>query len=388
MFARIGCHKTTTDRSGSSERRLSVCGAALGSAWSQPQERVGFLGNRPPAKQSRLRRHHVKWLGVWAFVALNLGNVSAAAAHDLAFEFATAAQAREIVGRNDDFIAQMSPFDRAARLKTDRNVSQDEYLSFLKSQVSDWSPSDKAAFMPILDATRSLVARFQLRWPDKIYLVKFEDKEHADTHYTRGKAILFPQSDLMTELPLKQPEFFSAIVAHELFHILSRYNPELRETLYAAIGFIPCGEVELPSDLAETQISNPDEPKTDYCIRVQIDGSDALVMPFLHSKFGKYDVKRGGDLFDYLELSFLRVPLSDMRASTAQNPPKFQFEPIDRLKGFYKQVGRNSMNREQLEQPDEILADNFSMLVRGVTNVPSPEVQNRIKAVLEDAHRK
>ena len=109
-------------------------------------------------------------------------------------------------------------------------------------------------------------------------------------------------------------------------------------------------------------------------------------MPFLHSKFGKYDVKRGGDLFDYLELSFLRVPLSDMRASTAQNPPKFQFEPIDRLKGFYKQVGRNSMNREQLEQPDDILADNFSMLKR-VTNVPSPEVQNRIKAVLEDAHR-
>ena len=91
----------------------------------------------------------------------------------------------------------------------------------------------------------------QLRWPDKIYLVKFENKEHADTHYTRGKAILFPQSDLMTELPLKQPEFFSAIVAHELFHILID-NPELK-TLYAAIGFIPCGEVELPSDLAETQ---------------------------------------------------------------------------------------------------------------------------------------
>ena len=141
----------------------------------------------------------------------------------------------------------------------------------------------------------------------------------------------------------------------------------------------------MPASLAETKITNPDEPKSNYCIHVKIDGSDVQVMPFLHSRFARYDLKRGGDLFDYLQMSFLRVPSSTIGAPTARNLSTVQFETVERLTGFYKQVGRNSMSDEQLEQPEEILADNFSLLVRGITDVPSPDIQTKIRAILDGA---
>jgi hypothetical protein len=333
-------------------------------------------GSLAEASGLRLR---VRYLA-WALVAARLVQADPAAANDFAFEFATADQGREIVSRRDDYIARMSPFDRAARLKTDRTVSEAEYLEFLKSQVGHWSESDKAALTPILDATKSLVANFKLHWPDQIYLIKIDGKETPDTRYTRANSIVLPQSDLAN------PMFLPAIITHELFHILSRYNPELREKLYAAIGFMPCGEIELPVNLAETQITNPDAPISNHCIRVRIDGSDALVVPMSRSKFGKYDLKRGGDLFEYWEVSFLRVPSSDAGAPTMRNPSTFQFEPIERLAGFYEQVGRNSIiPGDPPEEPEEIVADNFSFLVRGITKVPSPEIQAKIKAVFDGA---
>ena len=46
---------------------------------------------------------------------------------------------------HDDFVARLSPFDRAARLKTDREVSEQEYLQFVGRNVLDWTAEDKAA---------------------------------------------------------------------------------------------------------------------------------------------------------------------------------------------------------------------------------------------------
>jgi hypothetical protein len=105
-------------------------------------------------------------------------------------------------------------------------------------------------------------------------------------------------------------------------------------------------------------------------------GHNVVVTPFLHSRSSKYNPQRGGDLLDYLQMSFLRFLSTGTSAPTVQNSPRLGFEKADFLRGFFKQVGRNSMSDEQLEQPEEILADNFSLLVGGITDVPSPEFKH------------
>lgn len=45
------------------------------------------------------------------------------------------------------------------------------------------------------------------------------------------------------------------ILAHELFHILSRCNSALRDALYSNMNFVKCNSIELPPSLFK--ITNP-----------------------------------------------------------------------------------------------------------------------------------
>jgi hypothetical protein len=49
------------------------------------------------------------------------------------------------------------------------------------------------------------------------------------------------------------------------------------------------------------------------------------------------------------------------------------------ISGFFEQVGRNT---QYIIHPEEILADNFALLILGEQNVPSPEVLEKMRKVL------
>src|ERR1043166_6717467 len=53
--------------------------------------------------------------------------------------FASQSEGRQILVAKDDFIQRLSPFDRSARMKTDKAVSQDELLEFIERNVVDWT---------------------------------------------------------------------------------------------------------------------------------------------------------------------------------------------------------------------------------------------------------
>jgi hypothetical protein len=56
--------------------------------------------------------------------------------------FASVDEGRRILGARDSFIEAMSPFDRAARMKTDRGISEIEFLEFVKKSVLEWNSTE------------------------------------------------------------------------------------------------------------------------------------------------------------------------------------------------------------------------------------------------------
>src|SRR5215472_7166651 len=84
---------------------------------------VGFLGAASPAASSRDQ------------VEIRSGT---------SVEFGDAATCARVLASRDTFVQAMSPFDRSARLKTDREVSKTEYLAFVARQARDWTSSEKA----------------------------------------------------------------------------------------------------------------------------------------------------------------------------------------------------------------------------------------------------
>lgn len=294
--------------------------------------------------------------------------------------FATAAEGREVVGGEDEFTRRMSPFDRQSRLKSAAAVSGAEHRAFAARCVLEWDDRDRRA---IGEAMRGLDDRFGtlgVRFPARVLLVKTSGDEEGGAAYTRGEAIMLPARVVGSGRPMLR-----RLLCHELFHVLSRRDPLLRGKLYAAIGFSPCGDVVLPGDLEERRITNPDAPLFDHAIRVTFDGAERWMVPVLWSREPRYDAAAGKAFFETMEFRLLAVRLEgdpprgvpDLDAAGAPILAK-----PEEAEGFFEQTGRNT---GYLIHPEEILADNFEILVAGERRPPNPEVVRRLGTILRSA---
>ncbi|HEX8280609.1 MAG TPA: hypothetical protein VF551_04480 [Chthoniobacterales bacterium] len=280
--------------------------------------------------------------------------------------FTSAKEGAAILGRTDAFVERLSPFDRAARMKTDRPVSTTEYLEFVRRNVAEWSADERAGIDAALAKIRPSLEALQVPLPASIAFIKTTGAEEGNAFYTRATAIVIPAGQLeKPDAPLEH------IIGHELFHVVSRRNPALREALYRAIGFAKCPEVTLPRELANRKITNPDAPANDHAIKLQANGRKITAVPIIVSSSPTYDVARGGEFFSYLQFGFLPLERGNAAATEILKP--------ENVTGFFEQVGRNTT---YIIHPEEILAENFALLVQNRSEVPSPEVLQRIRAVL------
>jgi hypothetical protein len=291
----------------------------------------------------------------------------------LTISFATVAQGSAVLTNRDDFVSRLSPFDRAARMKTDHDVTEQEYLAFVAKNVLEWTPNEKDAVQFAFDGLTAKLSDLNLPFPKTILFIKTTGDEEGHAEYTRANAIILPQNALAAN----RRSALRGTIAHELFHVLSRNAPDLRERAYAVIGFQPCGEVPFPPTLAARKITNPDAPKNDHCIRVESGRTSIWAVPILFSKSNHYNPANGGEFFDYLDFEFLVVEKSGSHAT--YDPSKVTLVGVGQIQGFYEQAGRNT---DYIIHPEEILADNFEYLLIGRPNLPSPDIQRRLTAAL------
>ena len=288
--------------------------------------------------------------------------------------FADVNQGVRILTTKDDFIVRMSPFDRSARMKTDKPISEAEFLQFIQANVRAWSDDEKQTVGAAIKRVGPGLEALSLSFPKVIYFVKTTGAEEGNAFYTRDTAIVLPEHELISKNAMLE-----MVICHELFHIFSRENPALREKLYEIIGFSACPEIEFPLDLKSRKITNPDAPRNDHFIRLRSDGREILAVPILFSKTDNYDLKRGGDFFEYLQFKFLEVEQagpSHFKAVMEGTRPKLHGP--EQVTGFIEQIGKNT---QYVVHPEEILADNFALLALGKTG-GSPEILKKMKDVL------
>jgi len=290
--------------------------------------------------------------------------------------FTSPSEGKKVLTTKDDFIRHLSPFDRSARMKLDKPVSEDEFLTFVGKNVSAWTEEEIQTVQGVVQKIEPCLRDLPLSFPTTVQLIKTTGAEEGNTAYTRGTAIVIPK----VELSKTQSEL-EKIICHELFHILSRHNPKLRERLYAMIGFIPCDEVEFPRELASHRITNPDAPRNDHFIRLSIAGQQCLAVPILFSNAEVYDVQRGGEFFEYLNFQFLVMDKSAKpgRLTTVYENGRPKLIGLQEVSGFFEQVGRNT---QYVIHPEEILADNFALLILEKHDVPSSEILRKMEKIL------
>src|SRR5262249_25893817 len=161
------------------------------------------------------------------------------------------------------------------RIRSSASPGEAEYLDYLKRQVRAWSATDIAQLKRSLDDVERQLPRLSTPLPQPILLIHTTDEVEEGAPHTRGTAIVLPDSTL--RMP---PDRLQHVLFHELFHILTRSDPDLRDRLYRLIGFSLCGRrLELPNELASRLVTNPDAPRSLHRIRVSIAGKPRFVVP-------------------------------------------------------------------------------------------------------------
>ena len=286
--------------------------------------------------------------------------------------FASVAEAKALLAKHDIYIQGLSPFERAAKVKQAGPVSTDQYINFIQDQAIEWTDEGKTKLREVVAAAKPKLAKFAKHLPKRITLIKTTGKDEGAAPYTRGTSIVLPR-----RISSQSAKDLERLFYHELFHIISRGNPRLRDQLYEIIGYKKCGVILLPADMMPRRISNPDAPVVEHCIRVSKDGESHYCAPVLFSRTLKYDPETGGTFFRYLEFRLMAIDRKTTKAILKEGKP-ILLKP-DAVEGFFEQIGRNT---NYIIHPEETLANNFVHLMTGKKDLKNPEILEKIEAIL------
>ena len=288
-------------------------------------------------------------------------------------KFASIEKANELLTQEDDFTKGWSQFDIDSRMHK-KNSSREELFDFITKQTREWSIKEQNRIISIFKSIDKQIAKqgFNIDFPDEIFFVKTTAHEEGDAEgYTRASYIVLKENILsITKGALKQT------IVHELFHILTRNNPEFRKEMYQIIGFSLMNDVAYPANLKPFRITNPDAPQVDSYISIKVGGQLKNCMMILYSKQDYSD----GDFFDYLNVGFLSLTGDSVKSIDYidDKPVIYSFKQVT---GFFEQVGRNT---RYIIHPEEILAENFVFAILNKSGLPNPEIVNDIKKKLKE----
>jgi len=270
------------------------------------------------------------------------------------FRFPDATTARGLLGQEDTYTAAASAFDRKVRMGTANDPGIKKYLDFVSEQVIPWNDSSRDSVQKAIEAIQSPLGEMAIRLQTPVNLINTTGREESGAAYTRGNEIIFPTRELgsSNRPPIK-------LLAHELFHVISRQHPDLRDQLYELIGFKKANPIKLPEKISHLRITNPDAPVIEHVMQLQLTPEESVyIAPML---IAKSDYKAAGpsSLFAYLSFKLMQVNQTPdgWKAALDSNGPIYH---SPQTADFQRQIGRNT---GYIIHPEEILADNFALLI-------------------------
>ena len=235
---------------------------------------------------------------------------------------------------NEDYFVNMSISDIQYRTQ-DKNGTLEELKDFGVAQMQGFTDEAKSG-------------GYRLPSMGEIVFIKSTQLEEGGSGaYTHGTQIYLGQDvlDLLSDTEVEEDrEFGKEFLWHEIFHCLTRSNPEFRKDMYGMIHFtVQDQEYELPPSALDKYISNPDVEHHNAYASFDIGGEmiDCYVALIVSEPFEK----EGDSFFDYAETALVPVDGSDT------------YYLSDEAENFWEVFGENT---DYVLDPEECLADNFS----------------------------
>jgi len=279
----------------------------------------------------------------------------------------------------DIYFAKVQPLEVSIQMKkelqfTDRQEAVDSLTYYLSRQVNNFTKEDRQFIDSVFTTAKKMIKALNPRiMPDTIQLIIIKPDFFGDqVYFTRNNVIYFPQSSFLN----KNFQMELRVMVHEIWHVISRLNPELRNKTYPLIGFERHGKkLTMPVNLEKRLIINPDASFNDFAI----DLNGTLAIPLLTSKFSKY-TKDNPNFFDYIDFNLYPI--------NKDNSVGTKGILDERTDAFFQKIKDNT---NYIIHPEEIIAENFQLLVYAnyegkydKFSTEGKELILRLKAVLQE----
>jgi len=278
-------------------------------------------------------------------------------------------EVQTIISTKDDFIVRLSDIDKSVRMKINTYVTDDAFLDFLKSNISEWEDSEKAKITNIMKSIKTKMPKLKSTFPKQISFIKTTGDEESNAAYCRGNNIFLPISILTSDR-----EELENLIIHELFHILSKNNLNIREKLYKIIGFYEDEEYQYPEELIHYKLTNPDAYLNKYYIDIQIEEDTLQLLPLVLLDINIDVIEPEKDFVEYIDFQLV---ITKMNGTTMD---ELLFLDEEDMNYYLDKIGHNT---EYIIHPDEILADNFVLFVNNSENIESLWLIKEMKIVLD-----
>ena len=134
-----------------------------------------------------------RWLGVLLVVALHFHAVclgapfgSSLSEGERPFKFASVSEGREVLSTPDEFVMQMSVFDRQVRLQSEADQGVAKLLNFSADQVRQWTNEEKEILSESINRLEPTLQELRMTWSEPIKIIKTTGQEESDAAYTRA----------------------------------------------------------------------------------------------------------------------------------------------------------------------------------------------------------
>ena len=289
------------------------------------------------------------------------------------YSFADKAEAADLLLSNRNYYDNLNQLDLDFRVQK-KGATLPELEKIAREQTLDITDEEKA----LIDEAMAEIEKtcsdrgYNIPAIDGIVFAKTTMKEECDASaYTHGTQIYLGERvfDLAKSDDKDEQELFQVILAHELFHCLTRNHPDFRESMYGVLGFTVVGkDYEFKKNVRDQIISNPDVEHHNSYATFTIDGEDkACVVIFTTTT----RFEKPGDIFFDGMVTGL-VPIDDLGTMYT----------ADDASNFWEVFGENT---NYVIDPEETLADNFSFLIhygKDGMEYKTPEIIEKMEALL------
>ncbi|HMG47055.1 MAG TPA: hypothetical protein VK614_06315 [Allosphingosinicella sp.] len=285
------------------------------------------------------------------------------------FVFASAEEGGRILAAHDGFFEAMAPLEMRLRSAGPGRATTEGLRAQYRAGALAWDRAERNAWQASLDRLAPRLAAWSALLPERVLLVRVRGSVEDGIPHTRANAILLPIG--AGHARAARRDF---ILAHEIFHLLSRAQEARHDGLYALIAFRPC-RFALPAELRARRITDPDAPEERHY--VQLAGGRGAYVPL---QLARPVAAPPPALAESLQFLLLRVDVADGICTARRRGGGWELVAPSALPALFAVIGPNS---DYLAHPEELMADNFALLLTRRARAPDQALLDRLARWLD-----